>query len=109
MTHPSASGQRFIATAGASMWMVDIAKVLQRRLGNAAGQVSLRVLPNWLVRLASLKNPSLKGITPLLGVNLNATSDKARRLLGWTPRSREDAIVAAADSLIKLGLLNLSA
>ncbi|MRX07027.1 NAD-dependent epimerase/dehydratase family protein [Pseudoduganella sp. FT25W] len=105
MTHPAASGQRFIATAGASMWMVDIAKVLRRRLGNVAGQVSLRVLPNWLVRLASLKNPSLKGITPLLGVNLNATSDKARRLLGWTPRPREDAIVAAADSLIKLGLL----
>lgn len=105
MTHPAASGQRFIATAGASMWMVDIAKVLRRRLGNVAGQVSLRVLPNWLVRLASLKNPSLKGIMPLLGVNLNATSDKARRLLGWTPRPREDAIVAAADSLIKLGLL----
>lgn len=105
MTHPAASGQRFIATAGASMWMADIAQVLRRRLGDAAGQVSLRVLPNWLVRLASLKNPSLKGITPLLGVNLNATSDKARRLLGWTPRPREDAIVAAADSLIKLGLL----
>nr|WP_154358148.1 aldehyde reductase [Duganella aquatilis] len=105
MTHPAASGQRFIATAGASMWMVDIAQVLQRRLGDAAGQVSLRVLPNWLVRLAALKNPSLKGITPLLGVNLNASSDKARRLLGWTPRPREEAIVAAADSLIRLGLL----
>jgi len=38
-------------------------------------------------------------------VNLNATSEKARRLLGWRPRSPEEAIVATADSLIRLGLL----
>lgn len=64
-----------------------------------------RLLPNWLVRLAALKNPAMKGMVPLLGVNLNATSEKAKRLLGWAPRSREEAIVAAAESLIRLGLL----
>jgi dihydroflavonol-4-reductase len=47
----------------------------------------------------------LKGVTPLLGLNLNATSEKARRLLGWAPRSREEAIVSTAGSLIQLGLL----
>jgi dihydroflavonol-4-reductase len=38
-------------------------------------------------------------------VNLNATSEKAIRLLGWTPRANEEAIVATAESLIRLGLL----
>jgi hypothetical protein len=38
-------------------------------------------------------------------MTMNATSEKAVRLLGWAPRSREDAIVAAAESLVRLGLL----
>ena len=105
MTHPAASGQRFLAIAGESMWLADIARVLRHRMGPAAGKVSTRILPNWLVRLGALGNPSLKGVTPLLGLNLNATGEKARRLLGWTPRSREEAIVSTADSLIQLGLM----
>jgi dihydroflavonol-4-reductase len=47
----------------------------------------------------------MKGIVPLLGVNLNATNEKARHLLGWSPRSSEEAIVAAAESLLRLGML----
>jgi hypothetical protein len=35
----------------------------------------------------------------------NATSEKAKRLLGWTPRSNEESIVATAESLVHLGLL----
>jgi hypothetical protein len=30
---------------------------------------------------------------------------KARRVLGWTPRSNEESILAAAESLVRLGLL----
>jgi dihydroflavonol-4-reductase len=67
--------------------------------------VSTRVLPNIVVRLGAVKDPALKGAVPLLGLNLNATSEKAIRLLGWSPRSREEAIVATAESLARLGLL----
>jgi dihydroflavonol-4-reductase len=67
--------------------------------------VRLRELPNWLVRLAALRNPGMRGIATLLGRNMNATSEKASRLLGWSPRSSEEAIVATAESLIRLGLL----
>jgi hypothetical protein len=55
--------------------------------------------------VGALKNPTMRGAVPLLGLNLNATSEKAIRLLGWAPRPREDAIVATAASLIRLGLL----
>ncbi|MEC4592858.1 MULTISPECIES: SDR family oxidoreductase [Nitrospirillum] len=105
MTHPAANGERFLAISGESLWMIDIARVLRRRLGTAAAKVPTRVLPNWLVRLISLKNPVMKGAVTLLGVNLNATSEKAIRLLGWAPRPAEEAIVATAESLIRLGLL----
>jgi hypothetical protein len=30
---------------------------------------------------------------------------KARRMLGWAPRSNEESIVATAESLLRLGLL----
>jgi dihydroflavonol-4-reductase len=106
MTSPAARGERFLAISGESMWLVDVAKVLRHRMGAAAGKVSARVLPNWLVRLAARRDPMMKGVLPTLGVNMNATSEKATRLLGWAPRSREDAIVATAESLVRLGLLH---
>ncbi|MBP0597367.1 aldehyde reductase [Herbaspirillum sp. LeCh32-8] len=105
MTHPAAAGERFIAIAGESMWMKEVARVLRQRMGQAAARVPRRVLPNWLARLLLGRNPAMKTALPLLGVNLNASGDKARRLLGWSPRSREDAIVATAQSLVRLGLL----
>jgi dihydroflavonol-4-reductase len=106
MTDPAARGERFLAISGESMWLVDVAKILRRRLGAAASKVPTRVVPNWVVRLAALRNPALRGLVPLLGVSLNATGEKARRLLGWAPRSSEEAIVAAAESLLRLGLLS---
>ena len=109
MTHPAANGERFIAISGESLWMRDVAALLRQRMGAAAGKVSTRVLPNWLVRLIALANPKMKGIVPLLGVDLNASGEKARRLLGWAPRSREDAIIASAESLLRLGLLKQDA
>jgi dihydroflavonol-4-reductase len=37
---------------------------------------------------------------------MNATSEKTIRLLGWKPRSSEEAVVATAESLIRLRLLD---
>jgi len=80
--------------------------MLKERLGAAANEVSTRTLPNWFIRVVALVNPTMRGIVPHLGVNMNASGEKARRLLGWSPRSREEAIVATAESLIRLGLVN---
>jgi len=108
MTHASAKGERFLAVAGDFMSMRDIAQVLKARLGAAAKNVPTRQLPNWLVKLASLRDPAVKQILPELGKMKNATSEKAQRILGWTPRSKEDAIAATGESLVRLGLLKSS-
>jgi hypothetical protein len=63
------------------------------------------VLPDWVLRLVSLFDSSVAQIVLELGKFKNATNEKARRLLNWTPRSNEEAIVATADSLVRLGLL----
>jgi dihydroflavonol-4-reductase len=105
MTNPAANGQRFLAVAGDSMSIQQIALVLKRRLGNAARRVPTRVLPDWLVRLVSLADPTVAQFIPELGKIKHATNAKARELLDWTPRSNEEAIVATAESLLQLGLL----
>ena len=105
MTDPAARGERFLAVAGDFLSMRGIARVLKERLGPAARRVPTWQLPNWLVRLAALRDPPVRQILPELGKRKNATSEKARRLLGWAPRSSEEALVATAESLLRLGLL----
>jgi nucleoside-diphosphate-sugar epimerase len=105
MTHPDAKGERFLAVAGDFMSVLAIAKVLRDRMGAAARRVPTLQLPNWMVRLAALRDPAVRQILPELGKRKNATHEKASRVLGWTPRSNAEAIVASAESLVRLGLL----
>jgi nucleoside-diphosphate-sugar epimerase len=109
MTNPAAQGERFLAIAGDFVSMLDIAKILKSRMGPAAQRVPTHELPDLMVRMASLVDPAVKLILPELGKLKNATNEKARRVLNWTPRSNEDSIVATAESLIALKLLKDSA
>ena len=108
MTQAAAKGERFLAVAGDFMSILDIANVLKARMGAAANKVPTRQLPNWLVRLASLRDPAVKQIVPELGKRKNATNEKAKRVLGWSPRSNAESIVATAESMVRLGLLKNS-
>src|SRR5579863_2228045 len=105
MTHPAAKGERFLAVAGDCMSILDMAKVLKRRMGTSARKVPTFQLPNWLVRLVALRDPLARSIVHELGRVKNASHEKAKRVLGWTPRSNEEAIVATAESFVRLGLV----
>ena len=78
-------------------------------MGAHAKRVPTRQLPNWMVRIAALRDPAVKLILPELGKVKSATNAKAKRVLGWAPRSNEEALVATAESLVRLGLLKDSA
>ena len=105
MTAPEAKGERFIATQGNAVSMLAIAQVLRARLGPEGQQVPTRKMPNFIVKFVALFNIQLRDLVPLLGKARNATSAKAQRVLGWCPRTWEDAVVATAKSLIKLGVV----
>jgi hypothetical protein len=68
--------------------------------------VPTRELPDWLLRVVALVDPSVRQIVPELGKLKSASNEKARRVLGLAPRSNEDAIAATAESLVRLGLLS---
>ena len=105
MTDPAARGERFIATSGDFATICQIAQMLKDGLGPAARKVPTRQLPDWLMRVVGLFDPQVRGILPELGKHKNASNEKARRLLGWAPRSPAEAVVATARSLSELGLL----
>ncbi len=104
MTREVARGERFLAVAGDFMSLQDIAKVLKNRMGRAGARIRTGQLPNWVLRAGAWFNPLAREILPELGKRKSASNAKAKRLLGWQPRSNEEAIVAAAESLVQLGV-----
>jgi nucleoside-diphosphate-sugar epimerase len=108
MTDPAAKDERFLAVAGDPMTIEEVALVLRARMGEAGARVPTRVLPDALVRIAALADPSLKQLVPELSKVKKPATGKATRVLGWQPRSNEESIVGTAESLVRLGLLKSS-
>ncbi len=104
MTDPAAAGERFLAVAGHSLRVLDIARILHERLGERAAKAPTRELPVRLARALSIVNPELRLLRHQLGRDLDATSAKAERLLGWRARAIEDTIQDTAESLLAHGI-----
>ncbi|HRP11541.1 MAG TPA: aldehyde reductase [Terricaulis sp.] len=105
MTHPAAKGERFLAVAGEFLSIAQISRILKRTMGAAAKRAPTLELPDFLIRLAARNDPAVQQILPELGKRKSGTNAKARRVLGWSPRSNEEAVQATAESLIALGLV----
>ncbi|TWB30597.1 SDR family oxidoreductase [Nitrospirillum bahiense] len=88
MTQPAAAGERFIAVSGEPLSLLEVATILREGLGDLAARVPSR------------------GAPPSPNANRRRSSGaKARQRLGWSPRSGKEAIIASAESLIRLKLL----
>jgi hypothetical protein len=61
MTDPAAKGERFLAVSGDFISIPEVGNVLRDRMGAQARKVPTRELPNWLVRVASLRDPAAHG------------------------------------------------
>jgi dihydroflavonol-4-reductase len=99
MTAPAAGGERFVAVAR-FQWMEEVATVLRDRLGPAAAKVPKRAVPNFVVRLMGVFDPSVRSIAGQLGQKVELSSAKAERVLGWKPRPLDETIVECAQSLV---------
>ncbi len=107
MIHPDANGQRFLCLAGGTMSLLEISKFLKEKMPEVSGKASLKPMPTWLVRLASLFNKQAKAILPLVGIYRNASNEKAKKMLGWQPRSNKEAILATIESLVKYNKISM--
>jgi len=96
MTDPAAGGERFIAAGGDGVWLSDIARILHDALG---ADVPSAEIPDELLREAAKTNPALDSIAREVGNFRHLSAEKARRVLGWTPRPLEETVVDTARSL----------
>lgn len=74
-------------------------------MGDRAKKVPTRTIPNFVLRFMSYFDGTIAMIVPELGKVKDVSNEKAKRILGWEPRSVEDAVAATAESVIKLGLV----
>lgn len=104
MTHPAAAGERFLL-GDRFIWFREAAEIIRREFPAYASKVPSRDIPGWALRLIALINPPAKQLIPELNRERHISSEKARRVLGWQPRSSEEGVIAGARSLIECGVV----
>ncbi|MGY2735010.1 NAD-dependent epimerase/dehydratase family protein [Sphingomonas sp. UYP23] len=103
---PGLDGERFIA-AGPFMWMKDVAAILRDGLGPQARKVPRRSIPDVVVRLLALFDPTIRQITGELGRTRAVESGHAFARLGWKTRDTRTTILDTAHSLIERDIVRL--
>ncbi len=106
LTHPGINGERFLV-AGEFLWLEDIARILKAELGPRAHKVPTLRLPNFLVKLSSLFDPTVRMVIPELGRVRAVDSSHVGRVLGLHLRTSRETIVDTANSLIDAGIVKV--
>jgi nucleoside-diphosphate-sugar epimerase len=81
MIHPNAAGERFIATSDDVMSFYDVAELFKKERPQYSSNIQ---------NLEPIGKEFYKEMS----------NKKAKTILNWTPRSREEALLASADSLM---------
>ena len=106
MKHPKAKSERFLATTEDFYSLIEIANVLKKNLGKKASKVPTKKMPNLMVKIIAVFMPSLKSVKSELGLVRKTSNKKAKETFNWDPIPTEEAIIAAANSLIEMNLVN---
>lgn len=114
MISEKANGQRYLAISGRADELqredmvcefVDImaaADFLRENLPkDKIGKIPTRKLPNFVMRAAGYFDPVVSICLPDLGKESSGSSAKARRELGWKPRTVDEALLSSARSLME--------
>jgi nucleoside-diphosphate-sugar epimerase len=98
------SGGRFLGVADC-LWLIEVSHAIRERLGPAARKSPSRELPDWVVKLVAVFDPTVRQAVPELGRELRVDTSLTRRTLGMEFIPAPDAAAAMAASLVDLGLV----
>ncbi|MDH4282873.1 MAG: aldehyde reductase [Myxococcales bacterium] len=98
------SGGRYLGVSEC-LWMIEIARAIHSGLGEVARKVPSRELPNWVVKLVALFDPTARQIVPELGREVRFDNTLTRETLDVTFIPATEAAVAMARSLIDLNVV----
>lgn len=99
-----AAGKRHIVYTD-SLWMKQIALILQKEFKPKGFHVPTIVAPNFLVWINSLIEKKYKTVVSRLGKELKFSNERLRTVLGITPTEVEKTIIDSGNALIDLGIV----
>lgn len=102
MEKPQAASQRYIGTAG-YLTFSDIAGILKKAYPKM--KIPSRKLPNFLVRILSHFDATLKPVLLDLGTERKMNNSKAINDLGWKPIKPEETVLSCAASIFQLEIV----
>ena len=105
MTTPEAAGNRFLCSADEAMWVKDIADLLHKQYAGRGYKINRFQFPSFMVRVIALFDKKVSRVIDALDWDYELSNEKAKSILKWTPRSKEEAILSMAESLIEQGFV----
>ncbi len=104
MSTPEAAGNRFLCSGGV-LWLKDIAELLRKEYAGRGYKISTLQFPGFLIRALALFDKKIAVVVRELDWDYELSNEKAKRILNWNPRSKEEAIFSMAESLIEQGFV----
>ena len=101
---PEAAGQRFLC-ATPTIWIKDVVDILHEKYAKRGYKINRLVFPNFMVEILALFDKKIALVKRSLNWDYEISNEKAKRILGWKPRSAEEAILSMAESLIEQGFV----
>jgi dihydroflavonol-4-reductase len=102
MERPEAAGQRFIVCTE-TLWLSEVGAILSAAYPDR--KLPKGELPTWFIKIMANVNPVLKPLIPNLNRRRVYSNKKAREVLGINFIPAKDALLASAQSAIKLGMV----
>jgi dihydroflavonol-4-reductase len=101
MVRPVAKGRRY-CLVGEYAWMIDVSKELRK-----AGYASpTKKLPNIMVHIMGMFNPTIRLIKAGLGKRSNISNERLVKELGITPRSLHEMSTSMAETLVEYEIVS---
>ena len=100
MTTPEAAGNRFLCSTE-SIWIKELADILHGQYGKRGYKIPRIMFPSFLVKLFAVFDRKIALVVRGLDWDFVLSNEKAKRVLKWNPRTKEEAILSMAESLIE--------
>lgn len=98
----AAVGQRFIAHSE-EMPMPNMARLLKREYPNK--KISTFTIPDFVISIMSKFQPPMKVLNTMIGLKYHYDTSKARKMLGWNPRTATETVIDTAKYLTDNNLI----
>jgi nucleoside-diphosphate-sugar epimerase len=102
LEHPESVGERYLAT-GRYLRFGEVADIL--RAAYPERTITSRLVPDWIMRIVARFGGPTRQIINDIGNEKHFDGGKGERLLGRAYISAEDAVLSAAESVIRYGLV----